>query len=219
MSDKLLKAGVFVTGFGFPVVPEGTARIRVQISAALTKDEMDRALRAFESVGRETGLLESAVRYLTFRDRDRAQAERDDIAAERLGVLNPACARLRDGSLRLYPRMVAPGNISRIGSFRASERADGVLGVELPRLRARAAGAIRVAGRAGRLRLRRSARDVRAEPLDRYVMAYVAFGPRGPEVAVAVSRTAGVGATRPDAVRGQTARRWPTKMRRFFPHR
>jgi glycine C-acetyltransferase len=57
ISDKLLKAGVFVTGFGYPVVPEGTARIRVQISAALTKDEMDRALAAFERVGRETGLL------------------------------------------------------------------------------------------------------------------------------------------------------------------
>ncbi|MGA7201482.1 MAG: glycine C-acetyltransferase [Candidatus Cybelea sp.] len=57
VSDKLLKAGVFVTGFGYPVVPEGTARIRVQISAALTKDEMDRALAAFEKVGRETGLL------------------------------------------------------------------------------------------------------------------------------------------------------------------
>jgi glycine C-acetyltransferase len=57
ISDKLLKAGVFVTGFGYPVVPEGTARIRVQISAALTKEEMDRALAAFERVGRETGLL------------------------------------------------------------------------------------------------------------------------------------------------------------------
>jgi glycine C-acetyltransferase len=57
VSDKLLKAGVFVTGFGYPVVPEGTARIRVQISAALTKDEMDRALAAFENVGEETGLL------------------------------------------------------------------------------------------------------------------------------------------------------------------
>ena len=57
LSDKLLKAGVFVTGFGYPVVPEGTARIRVQISAALTKDEMDRALAAFERVGKETGLL------------------------------------------------------------------------------------------------------------------------------------------------------------------
>ncbi len=57
LSDKLLKAGVFVTGFGYPVVPEGTARIRVQTSAALTKSEMDRALGAFASVGREAGLL------------------------------------------------------------------------------------------------------------------------------------------------------------------
>jgi glycine C-acetyltransferase len=60
LSNKLLEAGVFVTGFGYPVVPEGTARIRVQTSAALTKDEMDRALAAFESVGREAGLLSTA---------------------------------------------------------------------------------------------------------------------------------------------------------------
>ncbi|MBV9232419.1 MAG: aminotransferase class I/II-fold pyridoxal phosphate-dependent enzyme, partial [Candidatus Eremiobacteraeota bacterium] len=57
ISDRLLKAGVFVTGFGYPVVPEGTARIRVQTSAALSTEEMDRALAAFEGVGRETGLL------------------------------------------------------------------------------------------------------------------------------------------------------------------
>ncbi len=57
MSDKLLKRGVFVPGFGFPVVPEGTARICVQISAKLTRDEMDRALAAFEAVGKEVGLL------------------------------------------------------------------------------------------------------------------------------------------------------------------
>lgn len=57
MSDQLLKKGLFVTGFGFPVVPEGTARIRVQISSKLTKDEMDRALRAFETVGKDVGLL------------------------------------------------------------------------------------------------------------------------------------------------------------------
>jgi glycine C-acetyltransferase len=57
MSDKLLQHGVFVTGFGFPVVPEGTARIRTQLSAKLTKAEMDRALAAFEQVGKEVGLL------------------------------------------------------------------------------------------------------------------------------------------------------------------
>ncbi len=57
MSDKLLERGVFVTGFGFPVVPEGTARIRTQLSAALTTDELDRALAAFGAVGREVGIL------------------------------------------------------------------------------------------------------------------------------------------------------------------
>jgi glycine C-acetyltransferase len=57
MSAKLLERGIFVTGFGFPVVPEGTARIRTQLSAALTRDEMDRALGAFESVGKEVGLI------------------------------------------------------------------------------------------------------------------------------------------------------------------
>ncbi|HEY1653675.1 MAG TPA: glycine C-acetyltransferase [Candidatus Tumulicola sp.] len=60
MSDRLLERGVFVTGFGFPVVPEGTARIRVQISAALTSQEMDRALSAFEEVGKGAGILPKA---------------------------------------------------------------------------------------------------------------------------------------------------------------
>ena len=49
--------GIFVTGFGYPVVPEGTARLRVQASAALGREDMDRALRAFARVGSEVGLL------------------------------------------------------------------------------------------------------------------------------------------------------------------
>lgn len=57
MSDMLLKEGVFVTGFGFPVVPEGSARIRVQMSSALEKAHLDKALTAFEKVGRALGLL------------------------------------------------------------------------------------------------------------------------------------------------------------------
>ena len=61
MSDRLLKKGIFVTGFGFPVVPEGTARIRVQISAKLSKEEMDRALAAFEHVGRDLGVLKTTT--------------------------------------------------------------------------------------------------------------------------------------------------------------
>jgi glycine C-acetyltransferase len=56
-SERLLDQGVFVTGFGFPVVPEGTARIRVQMSAALEEEHLERALEAFERVGRELGLV------------------------------------------------------------------------------------------------------------------------------------------------------------------
>ena len=47
LSNRLLKMGVFVIGFGFPVVPEGTARLRIQMSAAHTDEHIDRALEAF----------------------------------------------------------------------------------------------------------------------------------------------------------------------------
>jgi glycine C-acetyltransferase len=57
LSKKLLEEGVFVTGFGYPVVPEGAARIRVQMSAALEPEHLERALAAFEKVGHEAGLL------------------------------------------------------------------------------------------------------------------------------------------------------------------
>jgi glycine C-acetyltransferase len=57
MSEKLLAEGIFVTGFGYPVVPEGTARLRVQASAALEQEDMDRALEVFSKVGTELGLL------------------------------------------------------------------------------------------------------------------------------------------------------------------
>jgi glycine C-acetyltransferase len=57
ISRCLLDEGVFVTGFGYPVVPEGTARIRVQISAGLEREHIDRAVAAFTKVGREVGLL------------------------------------------------------------------------------------------------------------------------------------------------------------------
>jgi glycine C-acetyltransferase len=52
LSERLLERGVFVTGFGYPVVPEGTARIRVQMSAALEPSHLERALAAFVDVGR-----------------------------------------------------------------------------------------------------------------------------------------------------------------------
>ena len=50
LSARLLDDGVFVTGFGFPVVPEGTARIRVQMSAALERGHLERAMSAFRRV-------------------------------------------------------------------------------------------------------------------------------------------------------------------------
>ena len=52
MSDMLLAEGVFVTGFGFPVVPQGQARVRCQVSAAHTKDDLDEAIRAMVKVGK-----------------------------------------------------------------------------------------------------------------------------------------------------------------------
>jgi len=53
LSARLLDEGVFVTGFGFPVVPEGTARVRVQMSAALESEHLERAIAAFKSVRSE----------------------------------------------------------------------------------------------------------------------------------------------------------------------
>jgi glycine C-acetyltransferase len=55
---KLLDEGVYVTGFFFPVVPKGQARIRTQMSAAHTKEDLDFAINAFEKVGRELGVIE-----------------------------------------------------------------------------------------------------------------------------------------------------------------
>jgi glycine C-acetyltransferase len=57
MSELLLAEGVFVTGFGYPVVPQGHARVRCQVSAAHTKDDLDVALKAFEKVGKRLSLI------------------------------------------------------------------------------------------------------------------------------------------------------------------
>ncbi len=57
MSERLLDEGVFVTGFGYPVVPQGHARVRCQISAAHTRDDLDFALHAFRKVGRALELI------------------------------------------------------------------------------------------------------------------------------------------------------------------
>lgn len=57
MSALLLAEGVFVTGFGFPVVPQGHARIRCQVSAAHTRDDLDEAIRAIVKVGRSLRII------------------------------------------------------------------------------------------------------------------------------------------------------------------
>ena len=57
MSELLLAEGVFVTGFGYPIVPQGHARVRCQLSAAHSRDDLDFALRAFKKVGSKLGLI------------------------------------------------------------------------------------------------------------------------------------------------------------------
>lgn len=57
MAAKLFEEGVFVSGFFFPVVPRGQARIRTQMSAALSRDDLDRALEAFANTGRACGVI------------------------------------------------------------------------------------------------------------------------------------------------------------------
>ena len=57
VSDMLLDRGVFVTGFGFPVVPQGQARVRCQVSAAHTRDDLNAVIAAFKEVGALVGLI------------------------------------------------------------------------------------------------------------------------------------------------------------------
>jgi glycine C-acetyltransferase len=57
MSNALLKAGVYIRGLWFPVVPKGEARLRAQVSAALTRKDLNNALKAFEKVGKKMGVI------------------------------------------------------------------------------------------------------------------------------------------------------------------
>ena len=57
MADMLLERGVYVIGFSFPVVPQGQARIRTQMSAGLTREQLDKAIEAFTDVGRELNVI------------------------------------------------------------------------------------------------------------------------------------------------------------------
>ena len=57
VAAKLLEEGIYVIGFFFPVVPKDQARIRVQLSAAHTKEHLDKAIAAFIKVGKELGVI------------------------------------------------------------------------------------------------------------------------------------------------------------------
>ena len=57
MAEELLEEGIYVIGFSYPVVPKGQARIRVQLSAAHTREELDRAVEAFTKVGKKQGII------------------------------------------------------------------------------------------------------------------------------------------------------------------
>ncbi len=57
VSEMMLDRGVFVTGFGFPVVPQGQARVRCQVSAAHSRDDLDAVISAFKEVGKILGLI------------------------------------------------------------------------------------------------------------------------------------------------------------------
>jgi predicted GH43/DUF377 family glycosyl hydrolase len=100
--------------------------------------------------------------------------------------MNPGCARLRDGTLQLYPRLVAPGNISRIGSFRTYERPDGTLVVEDCGI-ALGPEAPYELGDQPEGHGCEDPRVTYISELDLYVMAYIALGSRGPRVAAAIS--------------------------------
>jgi glycine C-acetyltransferase len=57
LADRLLEKGIYVIGFSYPVVPQGQARIRIQMSAAHTTEQVDRAIAAFNEAGREVGVI------------------------------------------------------------------------------------------------------------------------------------------------------------------
>jgi len=57
MAERLLQEGIYVIAFSFPVVPQGKARIRTQMSAAHSDDDIDQAIDAFVRVGRAMGVV------------------------------------------------------------------------------------------------------------------------------------------------------------------
>jgi predicted GH43/DUF377 family glycosyl hydrolase len=132
------------------------------------------------------------------------------------GVLNPAVARDRENNLLLYPRMVAAGNVSRIGLVRAVETQSGTtFGAPEVLLRPEAEYERRpVPGGMGC----EDPRVTFVPRIDAYLMAYTAFGPHGPRIAVAISDDAYVW-TRLGLVRfaDEPLNHVPNKDAAFFP--
>jgi glycine C-acetyltransferase len=60
MASRLLKEGIYVIGFSYPVVPKGKARVRVQLSAVHTPQDINHAVKSFVKVGKELGVLPGA---------------------------------------------------------------------------------------------------------------------------------------------------------------
>lgn len=139
-----------------------------------------RPARVFNELGDMRGML-----YLRF-ERLGVVLSPTDVQNAADGLVNPASARLRDGTLQLYPRLVARGNVSRIGSFSITEEMDGSVSLD--------EGACALEPRVP-YEIRTGPQGYGCEDprvtyigvLDQYVMAYVAFGPRGPEIALAIS--------------------------------
>ena len=58
LASELMEHGVYVTAFSFPVVPKGMARVRTQMSAAHSREQLDKAIDAFIVVGKQIGLIQ-----------------------------------------------------------------------------------------------------------------------------------------------------------------
>ena len=56
-ADEMLKQGIYVIGFSYPVVPKGKARIRIQISAVHSHEDIDRCVNAFINIGKKKGVV------------------------------------------------------------------------------------------------------------------------------------------------------------------
>lgn len=112
----------------------------------------------------------------------------DGSAWEAEGVLNPAAARDRNGTLLLYPRMVAAGNISRIGIVRVRESGDDVT-LERIAMALEPTEEYEKRPAVGGYGCE-DARVTYVAALDKYIMAYTAFGPGGPRIALACSQDA-----------------------------